>query len=190
MKKLTFAIIAVLGLGTNVVFAQTIDNSDDHTVTVVVPEVALLDIETTGPAKNFSLMFTAPIEEGLGLTAPASNTTTWLNYSSIVKSSTAAAGRDISVTVNTLVPGVDIKVLAAVGVMTAGAGAAGIPTTAQVTLTTGNSTIITGVKSCFTGDGSAAGHKVTYDASVSSFAALVSNGGGAAVTVTYTLADN
>ena len=190
MKKLTFAIIAVLGLGTNGVFAQTtVDYTDDHTVTVVVPEVALLDIETTGASTNFSLMFTAPTEEGLGLTAPPSNTTTWLNYSSIVKPTTAAAGRDISVKASVLVPGVDIKVLAAAGIMTTGAGLAGTPT-AQVTLTVANLPIITGVKSCFTGNGNTAGHMVTYDASVSSFAALVSNGAGAAVLVTYTLADN
>ena len=185
MKKLTFAIIAVLGLGTNGVFAQ-VDNTDDHTVTVVVPEVALLDIETTGASTNFSLMFTAPTEEGLGLTAPPSNTTTWLNYSSIVKPTTLAAGREISVKASALVPGVDIKVLAAAGIMSA--GLAGTPT-AQVTLTLTNSSIITGVKSCFTGNGNTAGHMVTYDASVSSFAALVSNGAGAAVTVTYTLSD-
>ena len=187
MKKLTFAIIAVLGFGFGA--SAQVDNTDDHTVTVVVPEVALLDIETTGASTNFSLMFSAPTEEGLGLTAPPSNTTTWLNYSSIVKPTTVAADRDISVKASALVPGVDIKVLAAAGIMTTGAGLAGTPT-AQVTLTVANLPIITGVKSCFTGNGNTAGHMVTYDASVSSFAALVSNGAGAAVIVTYTLADN
>lgn len=188
MKKLTFAIIALLGMSFGA-SAQTVDNTDDHTVTVIVPDVALLDIETTGPAKGFSLEFLKPTEEGNGLTAPASNSTTWLNYSSIVKPTTASTGRDISVSASVLVPGVDIKVLAATGVMTTGAGLAGTPTS-QVTLTTGNLPIITGVKSCYTGDGNAAGHKVTYDASVANFAALVSNGAGTAVTVTYTLADN
>lgn len=187
MKKLTFAIIAVLGFGFNGAFAQD-SNNDNHTVTITIPEVALLDIEPAG-SKNFSMLFIAPTEAGLGITAPAANATLWLNYSSIVTAAAPDNIRTVSVKSSTPIPGVGIAVTAGTPVMATGAGTGGTAGPA-VTLTTTDQGIISGIGSCYTGDGAGAGSNVSYGitAAPAAYALLVA--GATPVTVTYTLSDN
>ena len=157
MKKLTFAIIAFLGLGISGTFAQDV-SSDAHTVTIDIPNVTLLDIEPSG-SKNIGMAFTANGEAGLGLTNPAANTALWLNYTSVVPT---GVSRKIVVKYTAAgLPGVDVKVTPATPVITGGGtgGTAG----AQVTLSTTDQAIVTGIGSVFTGNGASSGVNLTYN---------------------------
>lgn len=163
--------------------------TDNHLITIVVPSVALLDLETS-VSKSFTATFTqaTPVEAGDKITIPASNSDLWLNYSSILAATgLGSTSRRVDVKASALVGGVSISVVAAAA--TTGFGTKGTPTSA-VTLTTVDQPIISAIGSAYTVSGPSNGHKLTY-----SFAALDANyaslkAGSTAVTVTYTLADN
>jgi len=166
------------------VFAQD-TRVDNHQITVDVPAVALLDLETTG-SKNFTAAFTqpTPLEAGEKLTAPAANSTLWLNYSSI---QTATTTKRVDVKSDVLVNGVDIHLVA--GASASGFGTKGTPT-AGFNLTAADQILVNGIGSAYTLTGPSNGHQLTY-----TFASLDANyaalrSGSTIVTVTYTLADN
>lgn len=163
--------------------------TDNHNINITIPEVAILDIEPAG-SKNITMSFTSPGEAGLPLIAPASNSTLWLNYSSIIAA--VADVRTVSVSLDALVPGVDINLTAAAATGT-GAGELGAPVGTPITLTTTDQTIITGIGSAYTGDGSGNGHNLTYTLGVgttggAAYADLVAS--STIATVTYTISDN
>lgn len=192
MKKTTITLaisLATLALSSNLQ-AQDI-NKDTHTITISVPEVALVDIEPAA-TKNIILGFTAPIEAGNPITPSTANSTLWLNYSSI--KSDADPTRTVSVSVNAIIPGIDIHVTAAAATGSGG-GLLGTQA-AQLTLSATDQTIISGIGSAYTGNGANNGHNLTYAL------AAGSGPGGVAVyadlqamanktaTVTYTISDN
>ncbi|GAB3420082.1 hypothetical protein [Niabella aquatica] len=187
---MTHPAFTLLALGIAMpVFIQAQDTqTDNHTIGITIPEVALVDIEP-GASKNITMNFTAPTEAGLPLTAPSANSTLWLNYSSIKSSGDPT--RNITVKLTALVPGVDIKVTAAAAAA-AGDGTFGTPS-AQLTLSLSDQAIISGIGSAYTGDGANNGHNLTYDVafgsgSTASYADLEAT--SATATVTYTISDN
>jgi hypothetical protein len=166
-------------------------NTDNHTITISVPEVALVDIEPAA-TKNITLGFTAPTEAGQPVVATAANTTLWLNYSSI--KSVADPTRNVSVSLNALIPGIDVHLTAAAATG-AGGGTLGTPS-AQLTLSAANQTIISGIGSAYTGNGVNNGHNLTYalapgsgPGGVAAYADLQAAATTVA-TVTYTISDN
>lgn len=192
MKKTTITLamsLATFTLSSNLQ-AQDI-NKDTHTITISVPEVALVDIEPAA-TKNIILGFTAPIEAGNPITPNTANSTLWLNYSSI--KSVADPTRTVSVSVNSIISGIDIHVTAAAATGSGG-GLVGEPA-AQLTLSATDQIIISGIGSAYTGNGANNGHNLTYAL------AAGSGPGGVAVysdlqamanttaTVTYTISDN
>ncbi|VXA93104.1 MULTISPECIES: hypothetical protein [Chryseobacterium] len=192
MKKTTITLamsLATFALSSNLKAQDT--NKDNHTVTISVPEVALVDIEPAA-TKNITLGFTAPTEAGNPVVPNTANSTLWLNYSSI--KSVADPTRNVSVSVNAIIPGIDIHVTAAAATGSGG-GTLGTPA-AQLTLSATDQTIISGIGSAFTGNGANNGHNLTYAL------AAGSGPGGVAVyadlqatattvaTVTYTISDN
>jgi hypothetical protein len=167
--------------------------TDNHTVTIDIPEVAILDIEPS-TNKNLNLKFTAPTEAGEKLVAPAADKSLWLNYSSIKTSTGPDNVRTVSVKLNTPVPGVDIKVTAA-AYSGNGAGTFGVPAS-TLTLTSADQTILTGIGSAYTGNGVNNGHNLQYDVAVggtgtgaTGYSSIVANTTAAAI-VTYTISDN
>jgi hypothetical protein len=182
MKKLSFAIVAFLGLGLGFTANAQDDNDDTHLVTIVINEHSIIDIEPNG-SKNITQTFVAPTEAGNGLTTPAANASLWLNYSSIISTGET---RTISVKASVLVPGVAISVLAAAPVVAGGNGGTG----STVVLTAADQPIITGIGSVYTGDGASAGSNVTYTLSnpVANYGSIVA--GSTDVTVTYTISNN
>lgn len=168
------------------------DKDDTHTIAVSIPEVALVDIESA-TSKNISMGFTAPTEAGLPLTTPADNSTLWLNYSSIKTSTGADTSRTISVKLSPVIVGVDVKVAAA-AYSGSGEGTVGI-SSGQLTLTTTDQSILTGIGSVYTGNGVSNGHNLTYSVNYGTtggtavYADLVANP-TASTTVTYTISDN
>ncbi|WP_221392212.1 hypothetical protein [Dyadobacter sp. NIV53] len=185
LTNLTFTFVLTLALGSSVsLFAQD-TNTDNHQITVEIPTVALLDLETAG-TKNFTATFTqpTPLEAGDKLTAPALNNSLWLNYSSIQAGTTT---KRVDVNSSALVNGVDIHLVA--GTSASGFGTKGTPT-AGFNLTASDQTLINGIGSAYTVSGPNNGHQLTY-----TFAAADANyanlrSGNTTVTVTYTLADN
>lgn len=192
MKKHKFALILSLtafAISANLKAQDTA--TDNHTIGITIPEVAIVDIEPEA-SKNITMGFTAPDEAGLPITLTGSNNTLWLNYSSI--KSVADATRNVSVKLNALVPGVDIKVTAATA-SGSGAGTLGTPS-AQLILSAADQTIVSGIGSAYTGDGASNGHNLTYElapgsgsGSVASYADLEATT-TASATVTYTISDN
>ena len=184
MKRiLALALIAFLGFKSSAQDGVT----DNHQITVVIPNIALLDLEST-VTKNFTSTFVqpTPLEAGEKITAPANNTDTWLNYSSILPA-TVVLSRRVDVKLNALLPGVDISVVA--GASATGFGTKGTPAS-TVTLSTTNQPLINSIGSAYTVTGASNGHNLTY-----SFAAADANyenlrAASTAVTVTYTLVDN
>ena len=188
IKNLSFATLAIIGLGLNSSFAQD-TKTDNHTVAITIPEVSLLDIELS-TSKNLTMNFVAPTEAGNAITAPLTNTTLWLNYSSIVEPTGVDASRTVSVKASAIIPGVDLKVTAGADAG-AGAGTKGTPVAGGVTLTTIDQTLISGIGSCWTDTGTSKGHQLTYAVGLTSaatYGSLLS--GTTTITVTYTLSAN
>lgn len=192
MKKTTISLaltFAAFALSANL---KAQDNkTDNHTITISVPEVALVDIEPAA-TKNITLGFTAPTEAGSAVIPNTANTTLWLNYSSII--SDAEPTRSVSVKVNPPILGIDIHVTAA-GATGSGGGTLGTPA-AQLTLSATDQTIISGIGSAYTGNGANNGHNLTYalaagsgPGGVASYADLkvITN---TDVSVIYTISDN
>ncbi len=161
-----------------------------HSLTVTIPEVALLDIE---PASNsVTLGATAPTEAGEPLDfTTATNTALWLNYSSIIGTAPDNS-RAITVSVaGTLPTGANLKVQAG-SYSGSGAGttgtSAGLVTLAAVAT---DYSLVTGIGSCYTGDGESNGHQLTYSLTenTGSYASL-NFSTDYSLTVTYTLSDN
>lgn len=185
MKNNYFKVVMTLcGLVLSVSLHAQDAVTDSHTLGITIPEVALVDIEPAA-AKSITMTFTAPVEAGDPLTAPTTENSLWLNYSSI--KSLADATRNVSVKLDALVPGVDIKLLAsaAAGI---GGGTLGAPVP-QLTLTAADQIIISGIGSAYTGSGDTNGHQLSYDLSSSaSYADLEAS--TTSVMVTYTISDN
>lgn len=166
-------------------------NTDNHTITISIPEVAIVDIEPSA-TKNITLGFTAPTEAGQPLLPSASNTTLWLNYSSI--KSVADPTRNVTVKLDAIIPGIDIHVTAAAATG-AGAGKLGTPS-AQLTLSAVDQTIVSEIGSAYTGNGTSNGHNLTYAlvagsalGGVAAYADLQATATTVAK-VTYTISDN
>jgi len=169
------------------VSAQNDLATDNHTITISIPEVAIVDIEPAA-TKNITLGYTAPTEAGNPVLPPTANTSLWLNYSSI--KSVADPTRTVSVKLTALIPGVDIKVTAA---NATGSGGGTTGTGSTKTLTAVDQILISGIGSAYTGNGASNGHNLTYElvsvGGVASYADLQASAGTAA-TVNYTISDN
>jgi len=164
LQKLFFA--AVIVLSANAALAQNDTNEDFHTVTINIPEVALLDLESDS-GKNITLAGTIGTnlagnsEAGLPIDfSTATDATIWINYSSIVGSSEPSRKVSVQITDGAVPTGLKLTVLASDDAGNGG-GTMG-NATAIVTLTGSPQDIITGVESAYTGDGANNGHNLTY----------------------------
>ncbi|MFN1217038.1 hypothetical protein ACKW6Q_08635 [Chryseobacterium kwangjuense] len=150
-------------------------------VAVSLPVVTLLDVE---PAGTLTLNFTAPTEAGQALTAPAANTTKWVNYTSAIAS--GGLTRRVTASINQVIPGVSIRIQAAAA---SGAGGGTLGTSSGlVTLSTTAATIITGIGGAFTGTGANNGHRLTISLTVNTYSNLSART-NTPVVITYTITE-
>ena len=191
MKRKIFA-IAALG----VVFAfnanaQSDDEDDSHTVAITIPEVAILDLEANG-GTTVSLAVEAPTEAGEAVDfSNATNDDVWINYSSITGSSESSRVVTAKISTNSVPDGMLLKVTAdkdagnGDGTMGSSAG--------EVTLTSSDQKVITGIGSSYTADGAGNGHKLTYalelDPTAGSYAKIDFDQ-DTKLTITYTISNN
>lgn len=171
-------IILIISISSCKIFSQTTGN---RTVSVTLPVVTLLDVE---PAGTINMSFTAPTEAGRPISAPAANTTKWINYTSAI----AAGGvsRRVTASINQVIPGITMRIQAAAA-SGSGGGVLGTPT-AQVTLTTLAQTIISGIGGAFTGNGTNNGHRLTISISANTYSNL-SSSSNIPVIITYTITE-
>lgn len=163
------------------VYSSTYSQTSSTTVTLTLPKVTLMDIEPTG---SITLNFTRPTEAGNSLVAPAPNTSKWINYTSAIAS--GGLTRRITASVNTVIPGVNIRIQAAAA---SGAGGGTLGTSAgQVILTTTPTTIISGIGGAYTGNGANNGHALTISLATSTYGNLQAQT-NTAIVITYTITE-
>lgn len=180
MKK-SISIIAALLLVFGMAKAGD-SHSDNHTVTISIPNIALLDIETTGD-RNFSLVVSdaQATEAGNPLDFSATNNTSWLNYTSIVN---ASQTRKIQASISgTLPSGVTLTVAAAS--TTSGFGVKGTGSTVNLSATAAN--LITGIGSVYTQDGTGKGSNLTYSMTMADAGYSTLEAKTYPIVVTYTI---
>ncbi len=180
-RRLSNIILGFIVLTNNFILSQD-KPYDNHSVTIVVPKVAMLDIESTA-SKNIALTLSAPSEAGEIAQKSIDDDRIWLNVTSVVENGQT---RDISVKVDEPVPGVDIKVVSD-SFSGAGFGSWGTPQE-EVTLSSFDQILVSGIKSGESGEGVNNGFNLKYIAmgNYTKFGDITSSTGKES-TVIYTL---
>ena len=191
MKKLSLIIAAVFvfGVANAVVGPTGDDNTAAHTVGIDIENLAIIDIESAGNGgSDITLSPSAPTEAGEAVTfSEASNSDLWLNYSSIVSN---GKQRSISASISDGLPvGLSLKVAASDVVEQYGKGRKGSANKTPKKLTHGGIDVVTGIGSCYTGDGANKGTNLTYtlDMEEDKYEQLYQD--SYSVTVTYTITE-
>ena len=155
--------------------------NDKHSVTIIVPKVAMLDIEST-TSNNLILTMTSPTEAGDRI-LNISDDKIWLNVTSVVGTGET---RDISVKIDEPILGVDFNV-ASDAYSGSGFGSLGTPQN-ELTLTQLDQILVSGIRSGESGDGINNGFNLKYIAkSNNSKYGEITSTTGNEITVTYTL---
>ncbi|MBU2651921.1 MAG: hypothetical protein KKA81_13410 [Bacteroidetes bacterium] len=196
-RKAIILMTAVSLLAGSSTWAQLGDYDDEnyfsHTINIGVEEVALLDIEPELSA-TLTLGPEAPEEAGLPVVfnSTATDNSLWLNYSSIIGSTTEPTRKvTVAITTGTVPDGMLLKVAAAADAGQ-GDGTVGTPQ-GTLTLSSTAQDLVTGIGSCYTGSPQNNGHNLTYtlelNSALGSYAELDFDA-QVAVEITYTLTDN
>jgi hypothetical protein len=189
--KLTLALLTLVVFSNQSLLAQD-TNTDAHDVTINIPEVALLDIEPAA-STAITLAPAAPTEAGDPIDfSGATDNSLWINYSSIVGSTTEPTRKvTVAITSGTVPGGMLLKVQAGAD---AGNGDGTVGSAAgQLTLSGSAQDLVTGIGSCYTNTPENNGHQLTYvlelDGTGGSYANLDFDD-ATTLTITYTLTDN
>ena len=192
MKKLSLIFASVLLASITVINANAADtNTASHNVGITVNDLALINIKKTGSGGvDITLNPAAPTEAGSAISfTNAKNDDLWLNYSSIVASSDAT--RTITAKLDKNLPdGILLKLTATTpDDKGKGKGTLGESVAQKATLTSGETTVINGIGSCYTGNGANAGSNLSYVVEVDpdKYATIFSK--AYTVTVTYTISE-
>ncbi len=158
------------------------DNDGDyHTVTIIIPNIALLDIESV-TSKDITLTMSSPSEAGNPILSNIDNNL-WLNVTSIIGSGNT---RDISVKIDAPINGLDLKVVSSEH-SGSGFGSWGTPQPGLI-LTSSDQTLVSGIKSGYTMDGANNGFNLKYTVESNNLMyAEITSTTGDNITVTYTL---
>lgn len=181
MKQIKKILLAALVLSISTAYSQADIETDNHNITLAVPQIALLDIESASGI-DISVTLVAPEEAGDPMASQTDNSL-WLNVTSIVNS---GASNNISATINQVVAGLDVKVVAAT-YSGLGNGYWGTPNS-EITLNTSDQTLVNGITSGYTGDGAGNGYQLTYTVDPDETAFDDLEASSPSLVVTYTLA--
>lgn len=182
-KILVAALLGVVSVSAN---AQD-DNTDAHNIVVSIPEVALLDLEASA-GTSIELGLDAPLEAGEMVSFPSQDNSIWLNYSSIVGSTTEPS-RNVTVQISSgSVPsGTFIEVEAAADAGN-GDGTMGAPSSA-LTLSTAPQKIINNIGGSYSGTGVGNGHQLLHYLEITNYSLLDFEDANT-LTIVYTLTDD
>jgi len=189
MKLQNLFIAAALLFATTAINAQD-SNEDSHTVTIGIPNVALLDIESA-TGKAITLDAQAPTEAGEKVVFNQTNSDLWINYSSIVGDKST---REVSVQITggDVPDGLELSVVAKADVKQGEGTTGSVAKDAIVLNDKKAATIIEGVGSAYTGNGANKGHNLTYKIAQSKddkAYSKLSFEQSQTLTITYTLSD-
>lgn len=152
--------------------------SGNASIFLSLPPVALVAV--TPNVEQMSLSFLTPSEAGAPITA-ATNTSTWLNYSSAILN----GSRSITVNINQPIPGVKVTLQA--GHATLGGGVLGTPA-GKIILSNNPQNLVTGIGGAYTGVGIANGHQLTYSLEIAEYNLLLKTT-NQQIIVTYTISN-
>jgi len=148
-----------------ILFATTArtQSSQSHQVRIVIPKVALIDMESAG-SSAVVLSLDKPNEAGHGLQAAAQNSSGyWVNYSSVLAS--GQPERKVMASLSGNIPE-GVKVLLVASPYSGeGKGKNGIPSGKKI-LSGEPTEIISNIGSCYTGNGVNNGHLLTFSLEV------------------------
>ena len=191
MKKLVLTLAIIAGLF-GAVKAQD-SNSASHTLDVNIASTALVDIEG---GSSFTLTPTVSTEAGaqpFGFNG-VTNNSLWLNYTSVKDADNAT--RSITATLSyddtNLPAGMNI-VLTPDAAASGGSGDKGTVNESAIVLDqaqTNGHTFVTGIGSCYTGNGTNKGVNLIYSLQLNTTQFNTIEAGTYTATVTYTITDN
>ena len=188
MKSLVLTFVTILVFSSSIFAVAKADEmkSASHNISITINDLALIGISSTNGETNINLSPVAPTNAGEGLDfSKASDNSLWLNYSSIVSSS--SAGRSITAKIVSDLPG---GTSITVEPKSANNGKGNVGTTAAlITLSDTEQKIVSGIGSCYTGKSASNGVQLNYKLNMdeSNYADLFNKQYG--VTVTYTITD-
>ena len=191
MKTQKLLFVAFLIFTSANLFAQADTNKDSHSLTIGIPEVALLDIESSS-SKAITLNATAPKEAGEKVVFNQTNNELWINYSSIVGNNMS---REVTVQITDgdVPNGIELTIQAS-DYKGDGEGAMGTAAKKAIVLNDKKATnIIEEIGSSYTGNGATKGHNLTYKIAQSKDKDAYSKlnfDQSNTLTITYTLTDN
>ena len=180
-NKLKFIMIILFSMHGKMMNAQD-GSTANHSISYTIPSVSMVDVEG-GASINLGL--TSPSEAGQGMGISGTNSSLWLNYSSTTNT---ASTNTVKVKVDALLPGIDLKIIAASDAA-GGAGAPGSPSSI-LTLTTSDQNLINNIGTCYTGDGTSKGHNITYSMVANSYNQIKYTSVPSPVTITFTITNN
>ncbi len=160
MKRLFITSIVIL---TKLfVVAQSNDNVET-TLTIAIPEVAIMDIESVG-SKNITLALETPTEAGsmVGVSA-AVDSSLWLNYSSVTgKKSNASRKIYVRMASGSIPNGLRLRVTP-LNYSGSGDGNIGVSSSPNGrVINRSDRLILKNINTCYTGDGTGNGHQLVY----------------------------
>ena len=190
MKIQKLILAAIILISSTNLFAQD-SEKDSHTLSIEIPQVALLDIESTN-SKDISLNATAPTEAGEKVEISQKNSDLWLNYSSIVGNKNSRSV-SVQITDGDVPKGINLTVTAE-QYEGKGEGTMGEASKKSIVLNDKKAeTIIKGIGSAYTGNGAKSGHNLIYKIAQSDDTDAYQNLNfeqSTTLTITYTLTDN
>ena len=192
MMKRKLIAMAFLGFAFALTANAQDDKDDNHTVQINIPEVAILDLEgASGTAVVLSVV--APKEAGLAVDfSDAKDSSVWMNYSSIVGSSTEPSRVVDAKISNGSVPGGMLLKLTAAKDAGNGDGTIG-KSSGQITLSGSSQKVVNSIGSCYTGNGANNGHNLYYSLELDPTAGSYSKidfDQATTLTILYTISNN
>lgn len=187
-RNIILSLILIIGFST---YAQN-STKNSHTLTIHIPEVALLSVQSTTNLP-ITLKGSTVTEAGKELIFNETDQSIWLNYSSIIGSKTEPS-RSISlqITQGAVPDGLQLSVNVKDDAGK-GAGKLGKPINSIQKVTEGPIKIIEQIGSSYTGSGTYKGHNIHYNltrTSETSSYALLDFDQSQSIAITYTLSDN
>ncbi len=151
-----------------------------------IPNVTLMDIEPG--SGSIGLALSQPTEAGMPtINYSTTNNTKWINYTSC---NTASVNRKISVAIasGTIPSGTVLDLTASAYSGNGKGGTFGAPSL-TIQLSNSSQTLINGISSCYTGDGSDNGHCLTYNWRVVNYGQLKTTSASNLI-LNFTMTDN
>jgi len=165
--------------------AQVLD-TDQVSIDVSVPEIALIDIEPSNEQITFNIAAVSNAGEKIDVSS-LTNNTKWINYTSSLAPTSSSRNVSAQIISGNVPSGMELKLIAGSYTGT-GAGTHGT-SSGVITLSTSSQNIITNIGGAYTDNGSSNGHQLTYSLNIINYSLLDFEDTDTLI-ITFTLIDN